>query len=376
MLATSELEFDLPEGAIATAAAEPRDSAKMMVVSRAGLATRAHSSVRNLPEYLRAGDLLVLNTTRVLPARLEGQRADTGGRIGGLYLRTLGEGPGRRWVVMLKGKRLREGHVAAMQPVAPGEPVLEVVLLSRANEEAGAWEVSLGALGSKSDEALLDVYGRTPLPPYILKAREHRGDTYDEETDRNRYQTVFAAHRGSLAAPTAGMHLTPPLLDSLSDAGVGRADVVLHVGLGTFKPVETEFVEQHRMHREWCSMSRGVRDAIVRTRAAGGRVFCVGTTAARTVETYAGLVARGEACEQGDGAWPEVLETEILITPGYEWRWTDGLLTNFHLPRSTLLAMCGSLLKGGVPELKAHYRAALEAQYRFFSYGDAMLILP
>ncbi len=376
MLATSDLEYELPESAIATQAAEPRDSAKMMVVSRGGGGVKAHSCVADLPEYLRTGDLLVMNITRVLPARFEGVRADTGGRVGGLFLRSQGEGDARRWVVTLRGKRLREGVMVLFDAVARGVPALGATLERRVQDEAGAWVIRPEAQAGVNDEALLEMYGRTPLPPYILKAREHRGDVGDERQDRARHQTVFASRPGSLAAPTAGMHMTPSLLERIAAMGVRRADVVLHVGLGTFKPVEAEYVEQHRMHSEWCEMTRQTRDAIIATRQAGGRVVCVGTTAARTVETFARLVSRGEASLSGEGPWPEAVETDILITPGYEWGWTDGLMTNFHLPRSTLMAMCGSLLSGGVEELRGLYIEALAGRYRFFSYGDAMLIMP
>jgi S-adenosylmethionine:tRNA ribosyltransferase-isomerase len=185
--------------------------------------------------------------------------------------------------------------------------------------------------------------------------------------DRERYQTVYAHERGSVAAPTAGLHLTPRVLTELDAMGIERAAVVLHVGVGTFKPVETEFVEEHPIHSEWCSMSPGTKHAIRAAKRDGRRVICVGTTAARTVESFAALDGAGDDA-------PSTLDTRLLITPGYRWLWTDGLLTNFHLPRSTLLAMCGAMLDGGVERLKGLYAEALGSGYRFFSYGDAMLI--
>jgi S-adenosylmethionine:tRNA ribosyltransferase-isomerase len=196
--------------------------------------------------------------------------------------------------------------------------------------------------------------------------------------DRERYQTVFASQNaavgggsGSVAAPTAGLHLTPLLLEQLGQQGVGRAEVTLHVGTGTFKPVETEFVEQHPIHSERCSMSESTVQAILKTRQEGGRVVCVGTTAARAIETYAQIAERGEPL-------PESIDTRILISPGYRWRWVDAMLTNFHLPQSTLLAMVGSLFEssGGLDRLKDVYAQAIRERYRFFSYGDAMLVLP
>jgi S-adenosylmethionine:tRNA ribosyltransferase-isomerase len=214
----------------------------------------------------------------------------------------------------------------------------------------------------------------TPIPPYIRKARQTAGIAISDAADRDRYQTVFADAQtvhgglGSVAAPTAGLHFTPGLLAELERLGVERADVVLHVGPGTFRPVETAIVEEHPMHAEWCSMPHTAIEAIGRTRARGGRVVCVGTTSARVVETYAAREERGEAYE----AW---VETRILITPGYRWRWVDGLLTNFHLPRSTLMAMVAALLDGGVERLKGVYSEAISQGYRFYSYGDAMLVV-
>jgi S-adenosylmethionine:tRNA ribosyltransferase-isomerase len=227
--------------------------------------------------------------------------------------------------------------------------------------------------------------GLPPLPPYILAARKKQGESETRQSDFDRYQTVYAREFGSVAAPTAGLHFTPELLAKLDAAHVRRADVVLHVGSGTFKPVKAEHVEEHEMHSEWCSLPHGVRRQIVATHRSAAtprpRVICVGTTTARTVESYAGLEA-GVGGDMTDHLWPASMDTRLLITPGYAWRWTDGLLTNFHLPRSTLLAMVGSLLEdparagSGVERLRRLYGVALERGYRFFSFGDAMLILP
>lgn len=405
MLRLEELDYDLPEGLIATTPAEPRDSARLCVIARSGNDPSGHAQVRDLPQFLRAGDLLVLNTTSVLPAWLEGTRAGTGGKFNGLYL-----GPGTWtaatnghasttfdavWIVMLRGGHLREGAVLSV-----GDGVM-LELLGRDEQEPGAWlvgvrvertrmplaQVAVSDSASDKSEAerneaaetsetltLLQRVGLTPIPPYIRKARKDAGLNIDDATDRGRYQTIFAnagtIHDGlgSVAAPTAGLHFTPGLLAELDRIGVQRASVVLHVGPGTFRPVETAIVEDHPIHSEWCSMSNETIEAIRRTRESGGRVVCVGTTGARVVETYAQRAENGLPYEE----W---IETRILITPGYRWRWTDGLLTNFHLPRSTLMAMVATLLEGGVPRLKSVYDDAIRERYRFYSYGDAMLVL-
>lgn len=403
MLRTTDLEYHLPEGLIATTPAEPRDSARMMVVRRDGQLIE-HAHVRDLARFLRRGDLMVMNQTRVIPARLEGKRIDTAGRISGLFLaaRTgLNNDGGRQWVVFVKARRQRPGVVLELWDHHDQACGVSIRLVERSSDEDGAWVVDVlcenEELRASSDEALLARVGRTPLPPYILAARKHAGIDVKESYDRERYQTVYAREKGgeagpssgeagSVAAPTAGLHLTPELFERLERVGVSRAEVTLHVGTGTFKTVETEFVEQHAMHSEWCSMSQSVASVIRRVREGGdgnaGRVVCVGTTSARTVESYAVCDAVG---------WPESMSTRILITPGYPWRWTDGMLTNFHLPRSTLLAMIGSLFCGergpdgtmseearavGIARLKALYEIAVREGYRFFSYGDAMLVLP
>lgn len=418
MLRTDALDYHLPEDRIATRPAEPRDSARLMVVSRSDTGLLEHVHVRDIGSFLRSRDLLVVNSTRVVCARLEGARVDTNGRVTGLWLGSAaeyghvgGEG-GRRWVVMLGGARLREGVVVRV--VAPGavgvgrdEAVLK--LIAREPSEAGAWLVEVEAAWAGAemmDAQILERIGSTPLPPYILKARE-RGvggggeagleseaapSVSDESYDRGRYQTVYAQGVGevgkkvdgegaSVAAPTAGLHFTAGLLAALREKGVERAEVTLHVGTGTFRTVETEFVEQHRMHTERCSMDAGVVGEVLKRKAEGGRVICVGTTSARTVESYAREWAResGGACS--GGGLPGMLATDILITPGYAWRWTDGLMTNFHLPKSTLMAMVGSLLEdgqagAGIDRLKRLYGVAIERGYRFYSYGDAMLVLP
>ncbi len=368
MLRTDELDYHLPEDLIAVRPAEPRDSARLMVVRRADPARVEHRTVRDLPELLDAGDLLVFNRSRVLPARFFAVREDTGGKAEGLYLRD-GDEPGT-WEVMVKARRKSEGAVIRLlgRDAEPG-PIRLTLLRRVGDREPGAWLAKVeGRTGEPADacQALAEL-GFTPLPPYIVAARKRMGLDIADEQDRAAYQTVYAAEAGSVAAPTAGLHFTPDLLGRLDERGVERGEVVLHVGTGTFKPVETETVEAHQMHSERCALTPGLRQRI-EARMAGrtpGRVIPVGTTSARTLESFARL--------DRDPDW---LETEILITPGHDWRWAHGLLTNFHLPRSTLMAMVASLLPGGASDLRSLYKLAVAERYRFYSYGDAMLLLP
>lgn len=374
MLRTSDLDFTLPPELIATIPAEPRDSARLLITSRSDPSLLSHQSVRDLPAHLRAGDLLVVNDSRVIPARFEGVRKETGGRVPGLYLGpAVGPPESRCWLVYLRG-----GHLRSSVRVVLG-PGVELELIEKSADEPGAWLVSLHGLNSTDpDLDILTRIGSTPLPPYILAARKSQGLQVPDDYDRNRYQTTYAAERantaggaGSVAAPTAGLHFTPALLAQLEAQGVNRASVTLHVGSGTFKPIETEFVQQHPIHSERCSMAPATIEAIRRTRDSGGRVFAVGTTAARVIETYANIEASNQPL-------PASIDTRIFITPGYQWKWVDGLMTNFHLPQSTLLAMVSSLFEptGGLECLKTIYAEAIRERYRFFSYGDAMLVLP
>ncbi|MCC6678197.1 MAG: tRNA preQ1(34) S-adenosylmethionine ribosyltransferase-isomerase QueA [Phycisphaerales bacterium] len=370
---TADLDYELPEAAIAVRPAEPRDAARLLVISRSDPARLEHRAVRDLPELLQPRDLLVFNTTRVLRARLQGHRADTGGRVEGLYLEDApSNGPALRWLVLLRGRRMKPGVRVSLDLPQNAPSGRSLHLIAPGGDEPGSWIVEVeGGVPGQTSAAVLESIGATPLPPYILRARRHQGLEIADAQDRARYQTVYAAAEapaghGSVAAPTAGLHFTPELLDRLARRGVARADVELHVGTGTFRTVETEFVEDHPMHREWCSLGPAARAAI---RRAKGRVIAIGTTSARTIESYA-------AVDTEDQDPPGAIPTRLLITPGYEWRWTDGLLTNFHLPRSTLLAMVAALLPGGAPHLLDLYRLALREGYRFFSYGDAMLVLP
>ena len=373
MLRTSELEYELPEELIATRAAEPRDSARLMVVSRSDPKVLEHAFVRDIAKFLKSGDRLVLNSTRVLRARLVGKKP-SGGKVEGLFLSAPSQD---EWIVMLGASHLHESTRVDLMLEHESPSGVWLELKQKLIDEPGAWRVQVhGACAEATAE--LERVGRTPLPPYILKSRKRHEIAVTDGEDRARYQTVFAAAAhskseslGSVAAPTAGLHFTPQLLEELRVRGVHKSDVVLHVGTGTFRSVETETVEAHPMHSELCHLPPATREEIAQTRTAGGRVICVGTTSARTVESFAQATRTGDSQNQ----W---MHTRILISPGYQWQWTDGMLTNFHLPRSTLMAMIGSLLEksGGVARLRELYAIAVAERYRFYSFGDAMLIVP
>ena len=327
----SELDYDLPEALIAQTPAEPRDSSRLMVVD-AARGTIEHRIFRELPTFLRPGDALVLNETKVLPARLKA-RKPTGGGIELLFLRDLGPGHGNAWEVLARpAKRLRPGL-----RLLAGDAKVDLV----ENLGEGRWSVS-----APDVPGLLEEHGSMPLPPYIKATPEAEA----------RYQTVYAREPGSAAAPTAGFHFTDGVLDRARRAGAGISRVTLHIGTGTFLPVRTERLEDHQMHAERYS----VPDEAARMVEEADRVVAAGTTVARTLETWAGT---GEASG----------ESRLFVYPGYRWRLVDALLTNFHLPRSTLLAMVMSF--GGPDLVREAYRVAVEERYRFYSFGDAMLIL-
>ena len=366
MLRTSDLEYDLPRGLIATTPAEPRDSARLLVVR--GTAAPEHAIFRDIPDMLGSGDRLVVNTSKVIPARWIGRRQETGGKAEGLFLE-FGPEPGQ-WVTMVKARRFREGAVIELAARDGSDSGHAIELEQRHETVPGAWVVRFVGAAWESVEdfrahtmAVLSEVGRIPLPPYIRSARREQGKDDQHACDADRYQTVYAQAAGSVAAPTAGLHFTPAVLDALKGRGVLRRDVTLHVGAGTFREVETETIEDHPMHREVCHASPEVLQDLRDARTRGHRVVAVGTTAARTLEASAGTA----------GGW---LETDLLITPGYDWKLVDAMVTNFHLPRSTLMAMVAALLPGGVEQLHEVYREAIAREYRFYSYGDAMLVLP
>lgn len=366
MRPTSDFDYELPPGSIAQEPLAERDQSRMLVLDRrtGGL---THARVADLPAYLTSGDLLVLNDTRVIPARVFGHWADTRGRVEILFLEPEPELPGQ-WRVLCKSRRR---PMPALQLDFSGGEVATV----RAVEGEGRLTIAFA-----NDRAPWDVMEREgvpPLPPYIHRDRE--GGDARARQDRERYQTLYAAHPGSVAAPTAGLHFTPRLLEALEARGVGRAALTLHVGLGTFRPVKTEDADAHRMEAERYRLPPETCERLAATRALGRRVIAVGSTVVRTLEH-----AARTGLQAGDG------RTDLYIRPPYPFQVVDAMLTNFHLPRSTLLMMVSALAghdpsgdravgagdpdRGRTMVLEA-YRVAVREGYRFYSYGDCMLLL-
>jgi len=351
----ADFDFDLPAECIALRPASPRDSARLLLV-RPGEALQDRV-VSDLPDLLRPGDLLVMNDTRVIAARLKGRRfrGDSVVAVEATLHRRLS--PSRWTAFMRPGKRLAVGD-----RVAFGETNDRACLLGALDAtvkdkgEGGEVTLAFDLSGPDLDAAIAE-RGAMPLPPYIAARRD------EDERDRTDYQTVYAREDGSVAAPTAGLHFTPQLLERIAAAGVATAHVTLHVGAGTFLPVKTESVAEHRMHPEYGEVSAATAAAVAATRAAGGRVVCVGTTSLRLLESAA----------QADGTVrPFQGETSIFITPGYRFRAADGLMTNFHLPKSTLFMLVSAF--AGLATMRAAYAHAVAAGYRFYSYGDASLL--
>jgi len=335
-------DFALPAERIALHPASPRDAARMLVLDGDATIDR---TVGDLPASLRAGDCLVFNYTRVIPAQLDGRRGEA--RIGATLHKR--EGP-RRWRAFVRGaKRLHDGDTIDFGH--------DVTATSTARGEDGSW--ALDFAGDEPVELLLERAGRMPLPPYIA---QKRGITPQDADD---YQTMFAADPGAVAAPTAALHFTPALMAALAAHGIAHETLTLHVGAGTFLPVKAEDTVDHRMHAEWGRIDAAVADRLNAVRAAGGRVIAVGTTSLRLLESATG--------EDGIIA-PFAGDTAIFITPGYRFRAIDGLMTNFHLPRSTLFMLVSALM--GTERMQAGYAHAIAAGYRFYSYGDASLLLP
>lgn len=341
-------DYDLPPDLIAQYPLLKRTDARLMIVHRQRQEI-LHAHVRDLPQILKPGDCLVLNETRVIPARLLGRRSRTGGRWSGLFLDHDEQGT---WRVMSKTRgKLAPGETITLEGL-DSRPAFNLHLIRRF--EDGTWAVRPGE--NRSPFELLEEVGRTPLPPYI------RGGAM-EASDPQTYQTVYAKSPGAIAAPTAGLHFSDQLLESLRQMSVKTAKVVLHVGVGTFKPVTAETLDEHAMHSEWGSVDQQAIDTIEATKAQGKRVVSVGTTVVRVLETAA-----------ADGVLrPWTGHTDLFIRPPYQFKATEALMTNFHLPKSTLLVLVRTF--GGDELLKRAYQAAIEERYRFFSYGDAMLIL-
>jgi S-adenosylmethionine:tRNA ribosyltransferase-isomerase len=347
---TADFDFDLPPELIAQEA-RPRGESRLLVVDRLS-GTWDETAIRDLPRLLAAGDRLVVNDTRVFPARLIGRRDPSGGRAECLLLERL---DGDHWQALVHpGQKLGAGTRLLFEDPdrAPGV-ALRAEILER--QFFGRRVIQLTASGAPSVDAAVDALGHVPLPPYI-----RREDTSD---DRERYQTLYAAAQGSVAAPTAGLHFDAPLLAALESAGIGRTAITLHVGYGTFKPVRVETVEDHRVDAERFSISPQAADAINTTRAAGGRIVAVGTTTTRALETAVDDQGRVHAGSRS---------TELFIHEGHRFRLVDLLLTNFHLPRSSLLMLVAAF--AGRELVLAAYRDAIARRFRFYSYGDAMLI--
>jgi S-adenosylmethionine:tRNA ribosyltransferase-isomerase len=349
-------DYELPPELIAQRPLADRSAARLLVVRR-GDGSLAHRQVRDLPDLLAPGDLVVVNDTRVIPARLIGRRAATGGKWEGLFLQVEREGE----------------HAGAWQLLAQtrGRPVAgeRIVLVDRAGDEAAEREIVGHAAGGawlvrprpdEGPETLLPRVGRVPLPGYI------RGGA-DEPEDLERYQTVFARESGSAAAPTAGLHFTPELLAALAARGIERAEVTLHVGLDTFRPITAERLDDHPMHTEWCVCPSETVAAVRQARARGGRVVAIGTTAVRTLETAARAAGPGETIAAWSGP------TDLFIRPGHTFRAVDCMLTNFHMPRTTLMVLVSTFASRDL--IARAYAEAVRERYRFLSYGDAMLLL-
>ena len=335
-------DFDLPTDRIALRPARPRDAARMLLVEGQRISDRG---VLDLPDILRPGDVLVFNDTRVIPAQLEGRRGEAS--IGA----TLHKRDGLRswWAFVRNARRVRDGDLIEFDEGVKASAV--------ARDDEGA--ILLHFHGEEPVELLLERAGQMPLPPYIASKRG------TDEADRDDYQTIFAREAGAVAAPTAALHFTERLMEALDQLGVGRETLTLHVGAGTFLPVKSEKIEDHRMHAEWGRIDAATAARLNAVRASGGRLIAVGTTSLRLIESAA----------DADGViQPFEGDTAIFITPGYRFKAIDGLVTNFHLPRSTLFMLVSALM--GLDVMKSAYAHAVEHGYRFYSYGDASLLLP
>jgi len=348
-----QYDYDLPAELIAQEPLPNRSDARLLVVDRSTQSFQ-HRHIRDLPEFLQPQDCLVLNDTKVVPARLVGKRTRTGGHWEGLFLQPAMP---NFWQIIGKTRgKMQVGETVQLHsPDGDNNVQIEFV----AKNEDGTWtvkplETTDGRRQTVADLALLDQIGWTPIPPYI---RGGKPLAYDKE----RYQTVYAAHSGSIAAPTAGLHLTPELLEAIKQKGTATASVTLHVGMGTFKPITADNIDNHPMHSEWCSLSAESAMILQQCRKHIGRIVAVGTTSVRTLESASDSLA------PFDGT------TSLFIRPPYHFRNVDVLLTNFHFPKSTLLILVRTF--GGDELIREAYQEAIREKYRFFSYGDAMLIL-
>ncbi len=335
---TSDFDYNLPEASIAQTPLEPRDSSRLLVLHR-DTGEVEHKIFRDVKSYLRAGDLLVLNQTRVIPARIYA-RKETGGRVELLLLRRRGE---FTWEALVGGKGLRVGKMARVEE----GPEVQIIAELDGSERLIKF--------SEPIESYFSKVGNMPLPPYI----------HEKLSDPERYQTVYAKEPGSAAAPTAGLHFTPRLLEELQVKGVRIAYVTLHVGLDTFAPVNEDDPKEHKIHTEWCELTQETAELIDQTKRAGGRVIAVGTTSVRTLESAAG-VGR-------DSISSYIGPTSLFILPGFQFKVVDAMITNFHLPKSTLIMLVSAF--AGREKILETYQLAVREGYRFYSFGDAMLIL-
>ncbi len=369
---TSDFDYELPQSLIAQTPIEPRDASRLMVLNRR-TGTIEHRHFRDILDYLQPGDVLVCNESRVIPARLYGRKAPGGGKVELLLVTKRGE---NLWEALVRGRKVRAGTKIEIEarrqrdkklPPTPGV-VAEVIGETKAGGRLIRFDRPI--------ESLLDDLGVVPLPPYI----------HEPLSDAERYQTIYARVRGSVAAPTAGLHFTPKLIDRIRQKGIEFAFVILHIGLDTFRPIREERVEDHRIHTEYCELSPEVARQLNRARAEGRRIIAVGTTSVRVLETAA--QASGDPHSPGARAkvatpsstrdLPSPLVpysgwTDLFIYPGYQFRAVDALLTNFHLPRSTLLLLVAAF--AGKDTIDRAYQEAIRKEYRFYSFGDCMLIL-
>lgn len=349
-LQITDFDYDLPPELIAQQPCEPRDQARLLLLPPPA-APWEHRQVSDLPELLRPGDLLVMNDSLVVPARLRGRRTATGGKWEGLFLQAHAEGT---WELLSQTRgQLRSGETLEVLPPPANAalPPLPLLVLGRTPER----HLLVQPQARGDALALLQRYGQTPIPPYI-----RRGQAVT--ADQNHYQTIFARVPGSVAAPTAGLHFTADLLRRLDERGISRATVTLHVGIGTFAPLRPENLATGTLHQEWCAVPDATAAAIATARQRGGRIVAVGTTTTRTLETWA---------QQGSPPdWTG--QTQLFIRPGFGFQVVDGLMTNFHLPRSSLLMLVAALV--GRQRLLDAYAEAVRCRYRFYSYGDAMLV--
>ncbi|MEB3355387.1 MAG: tRNA preQ1(34) S-adenosylmethionine ribosyltransferase-isomerase QueA [Synechococcales bacterium] len=342
----SAYDYDLPPQQIAQQPVSPRDSARLLVVNSP--TNHAHRYFRDLPGLLRPGDLLVLNNTRVIPARLYGQKV--GGATVEVFL--LEEQEPNRWLALVKpGRRLKPG---ARVRFGPAEAPLAEATVEAADAATGGRVIQFEVMNGRSLWQILPDLGTVPLPPYVTNT----------EIDAERYQTVYGDRPGAVAAPTAGLHFTPELLERLAAQQIHHTFITLHVGVGTFRPVEAEDITRHTMHGEWLDVSAATVAQIQQAQERGGRIIAVGTTVTRALE----------AAAQSGTLAPYCGKTDLYIYPGYRWRVVEGLITNFHLPKSSLMMLVSALISR--PRLLALYQEAIAQNYRFYSFGDAMLILP